>query len=140
MGAISAYRGPPMTADGTIEVLVADDHPVVRAGLVSLLTTAADIEVVATARDGAEAVELAAEHHPDVVVMDLSMPRVCGVEATRKIAASAHPVPILILTAFSDRARVGAALEAGAVGHLLKDADPKTLIAAVRAAGQPSRV
>jgi DNA-binding NarL/FixJ family response regulator len=128
-----------MTADGTIEVLVADDHPVVRAGLVSLLTTADDIEVVATARDGAEAVELAAEHHPDVVLMDLSMPRVCGVEATRKIAASDGGVRILILTAFSDRARVGAALDAGAFGYLLKDADPKALLGGVREAGRACR-
>jgi DNA-binding NarL/FixJ family response regulator len=118
----------------TIGVLVADDHPVVRAGLVSLLTTAADIEIIATARDGAEAVTLAAEHHPDVVLMDLSMPRCGGAEATRRIVASDCQARILILTAFGDRAHIGAAIEAGAVGYLLKDSDPKTLIGAVRAA------
>jgi DNA-binding NarL/FixJ family response regulator len=118
----------------TIGVLVADDHPVVRAGLVSLLTTAADIEVLATARDGAEAVALATEHRPDVVLMDLSMPKIGGADATRAIVAADCGARILILTAFSDRAHIGAALEAGAVGYLLKDSDPKTLIGAVRAA------
>jgi DNA-binding NarL/FixJ family response regulator len=118
----------------TIGVLVADDHPVVRAGLVSLLTTAADIEIVATARDGAEAIELTARHSPDVVLMDLSMPGVGGAEATRAIVASGACARIVILTAFSDRAELGAALAAGAVGYLLKDADPRTLIATVRAA------
>jgi DNA-binding NarL/FixJ family response regulator len=118
----------------TIGVLVADDHPAVRAGLVSLLTTADDIEIVATACDGAEAVALAAEHHPDVVLMDLSMPNVCGAEATRAIVASDCDARVLILTVFSDRAHLGAALDAGAVGYLLKDAEPKALIGAVRAA------
>jgi len=118
----------------TIQVLVADDHPVVRAGLVSLLTTGPDIEVVATACDGAEAVELTAAHRPDVVLMDLSMPRMCGAEATRAIMAAGSRARIVILTAFSDRSRVGAALDAGAVGYLLKDAEPRALIGAVRAA------
>jgi DNA-binding NarL/FixJ family response regulator len=121
-------------AGSTIGVLVADDHPVVRAGLVSLLTTAADIEILATACDGAEAVELAAEHHPDVVLMDLSMPKLCGADATREIVAGDCNARVVILTAFGDRGHIGAALDAGAVGYLLKDSDPKTLIGAVRAA------
>jgi DNA-binding NarL/FixJ family response regulator len=120
--------------DMPIPVLVVDDHPVVRAGLESLLGTADDIEVLATAGGGAEAVALAAELRPGVVLMDLTMPGVCGVEATRRIVAADGCAKVVILTASSDRGRIADALRAGATSYVLKDAEPARLIGAVRAA------
>jgi DNA-binding NarL/FixJ family response regulator len=117
-------------------VLIADDHGVVREGLARLLPTADDIEVVATAADGAEAVTLYEEHGPDVVLMDLSMPEVGGTEATRRILASNPEAAVVILTSFSDREQILAALDAGAIGYLLKDAGPAELIDGVRAAAR----
>jgi DNA-binding NarL/FixJ family response regulator len=117
-----------------IRVLIAEDHSVVRAGLVELLQASPDFEVVAVAADGEEAVELAAEHGPDVVLMDLAMPRRSGVEATRAIVAANPEVRVVVLTASSDRARVLDALDAGATGYLLKDAEPAELFGAIRAA------
>jgi DNA-binding NarL/FixJ family response regulator len=117
-------------------VLIADDHGVVREGLARLLPTAEDIEVVATAADGAEAVALYEEHGPDVVLMDLSMPGVGGTEATRRILASNPEAAVVILTSFSDREQILAALDAGAIGYLLKDAGPAELIDGVRAAAR----
>jgi DNA-binding NarL/FixJ family response regulator len=117
-------------------VLIADDHGVVREGLARLLPTADDIEVVATAADGAEAVALYEEHGPDVVLMDLSMPEVGGTEATRRILASNPEAAVVILTSFSDREQILAALDAGAIGYLLKDAGPAELIDGVRAAAR----
>jgi DNA-binding NarL/FixJ family response regulator len=117
-------------------VLIADDHGVVREGLARLLPTADDLEVVATAADGAEAVALYDEHRPDVVLMDLSMPEVDGTEATRRIVASNPAAAVVILTSFSDREQILAALDAGAIGYLLKDAEPAELIDGVRAAAR----
>jgi DNA-binding NarL/FixJ family response regulator len=117
-------------------VLIADDHGVVREGLARLLPTADDIEVVATAADGAEAVALYEEHGPDVVLMDLSMPELGGTEATRRIVASNPEAAVVILTSFSDREQILAALDAGAIGYLLKDAGPAELIDGVRAAAR----
>jgi DNA-binding NarL/FixJ family response regulator len=117
-------------------VLIADDHGVVREGLARLLPTADDIEVVGMACDGAEAVALYAEHRPDVVLMDLSMPDVDGTEATRRIVASNPDAAVVILTSFSDREQIIAALDAGAIGYLLKDAGPAELIDGVRAAAR----
>jgi DNA-binding NarL/FixJ family response regulator len=119
-----------------IRVLLVEDHGVVRAGLRKLLTTLDDIEVVGEAADGAEAIELAAEARPDVVLMDLSMPTVDGVEATRSIVAAGGDVHVVVLTSISDRERILAALDAGAVGYLLKDADPDELIGGIRAAAR----
>jgi DNA-binding NarL/FixJ family response regulator len=120
-----------------IRLLLAEDHPVVRVGLERLLANIEDIEVVGTASNGAEAVELCGGLRPDVVLMDLSMPVVGGVEATRRIAA-AHDgaVSVVVLTSFSDREQVLAALDAGASGYLLKDADPDELIRGIRAAAR----
>lgn len=116
-----------------IRVLIADDHPMMRSGLTQLLETTDDLSVVAAASDGAEAIALDAEHRPDVVLMDISMPGIDGVEATRAITAARPDANVVMLTSFAEQDRVLAALDAGAVGYLLKDADPAELLRAVRA-------
>lgn len=116
-----------------IRVVLADDHAVVRRGLAGLLEAAPDIEVVGVAKDGSEAVELVRAHRPDVAVMDLQMPVLDGVEATRAIVAAQTGTEVLVLTSFSDHARIDAAIEAGAVGYLLKDAEPEALLDGIRA-------
>jgi DNA-binding NarL/FixJ family response regulator len=115
-----------------IRVLIVDDHAVVRAGLEQLLGTADDIEVVGSAPDGAQAVDAAARLHPDIVLMDLSMPVMDGVEATRRITGTG--IQVVVLTSFSDRQRILDALGAGASGYVLKDADADQLLAAIRVA------
>lgn len=115
-----------------IRVLLVDDHAVVRRGLEQLLAGADDIEVVATAADGATALDEVARTSPDVVLMDLQMPGMDGVEATRRIVADGGP-DVLVLTSFSDAERILGALDAGAVGYLLKDAEPEAVIDGVRA-------
>ena len=117
-----------------IRVVIADDHGVVRAGLERLLENAGDIDVVGTAATGAEAVEVASRQRPDVVLMDLSMPRVDGIQAIRRLARSAPETHIVALTSFCERDRILAALDAGAIGYLLKDAEPDELVRGVRAA------
>jgi DNA-binding NarL/FixJ family response regulator len=119
-----------------IRVLLAEDHSIVRAGLERLLGTTDDIEVVASAEDGAQAVELAAEHEPDVVLMDISMPHLNGIEATKQIVEANGDVQVVVLTSFADRPQIVAALDAGAVGYLLKDAEPEEVIRGVRAAAK----
>jgi DNA-binding NarL/FixJ family response regulator len=119
-----------------IRILLAEDHALVRAGLERLLGGVSDFAVVGAAANGAEAVELAAQLDPDVVLMDLEMPELDGREATRRILegdASAH---VVVLTSFSDRDRILEALDAGAVGYLLKDAEPEELIRGIRAAAR----
>jgi DNA-binding NarL/FixJ family response regulator len=116
-----------------IGVLLADDHLLVRSGLATLIDATDDMHVVASASDGAEAVEFAAEHQPDVILMDLSMPVLDGIAATRRILATGLSTQILVLTSFSDRDRVMDALDAGAVGFLLKDSEPDDLLEAIRA-------
>jgi len=116
-----------------LRIVLVDDHAVVRRGLADLLASAPDLEVVGTAADGGEAQEIVRTEHPDVVVMDLQMPGVDGVEATRAILAEHQDVQVLVLTSFSDSERIIAALDAGAVGYLLKDADPDEVIEGVRA-------
>lgn len=117
-----------------ITVLVADDHQVVRAGLASLLSASDDIDVAETVADGNQAVAAYERLKPDVVLMDLSMPRLDGVGATRAIITGDPAARVVILTSFSDRARIEDALDAGACGYVLKDAEPESLAAAVRAA------
>lgn len=121
-----------------IRVLVADDHAVVRAGIVALLGDEPDIEVVGEAVDGVEAVELAATLTPDLVVMDVRMPRLTGDEATARILAETPGVRVLVLTTYESDASILAAIEAGASGYLLKAAPAEELLAGVRsvAAGE----
>jgi DNA-binding NarL/FixJ family response regulator len=121
-----------------VRIIVADDQPVVRAGFAALLDTQPDFTVVGTARDGAEAVRLCHETRPDVVLMDIRMPEVDGIEATRQLAADAHRPYILILTTFDLDEYVYDALRAGASGFLLKDVTAERLFDAVRviAAGE----
>lgn len=117
-----------------IRVVVADDQPLVRAGLQMLLDTEPDIEVVAVAADGADAVAQATALRPDVVCMDIRMPGRDGISATRELCGPgvADPVPVLVLTTFDIDDYVFGALEAGASGFLLKDAEPDAIVAAVR--------
>lgn len=117
-----------------ITVLVVDDHRVVLAGLAGLVEAADDLHVVATASDGDEAVAVAATTRPDVILMDLSMPRVDGLAATRRIVAQRPDARVVVLTSFSDRDMILEAVEAGAVGYLLKDGDPDDLLRGIRAA------
>ena len=119
-----------------IRVLVADDHSVVRDGLEQLVRSADDLEFVGGAGDGGEAVDLAVAHGADVVLMDLSMPGVDGIEATRRLVKRAPDAQVVVLTSFSDRGRIMGALEAGAVGYLLKDATPEELLEGIRAAAR----
>jgi DNA-binding NarL/FixJ family response regulator len=119
-----------------IRVLITDDHPLARAGLEHLLGALDDITVVGAAGSGAEAVRLAGEHEPDVVLMDLEMPDMDGIETTEALRARHPGAAVVVLTSFSDRERILAALDAGAVGYLLKDADPEELARAIRAAAR----
>lgn len=121
------------TAPRPIRVVLVDDHAVIRAGLEQLLSGTDDIEVVGTASDGAEALDVVRRIRPDVVLMDLQMPKVDGVAATRSIMAEKLGVDVLVLTSFSDSERIIAALDAGAVGYLLKDADPDDVLQGIRA-------
>ena len=119
-----------------IGVLVAEDHSVMRGGLVELLSVADDLEVLGTAANGAEAIELARDLRPDVVLMDISMPDVDGIHATGSILEDLPETRVVMLTAFSERDRVVAALDAGAIGYLLKDSEPQEVLEAVRAAAR----
>ena len=116
-----------------IRVVLVDDHAILRSGLSQLLASADDVEVVGEAADGTEAVAVVRAQAPDVVLMDLQMPGMDGVTATRQILASWPEVQIVVLTSYSDSARIVAALDAGAVGYLLKDAEPDELLEGVRA-------
>lgn len=119
-----------------IRIVIADDHAVVRAGLAQLLGTFPDVELVGAAADGEEAVALCAERRPDVVLMDLEMPVLDGIAATARIRAAQPGVAVVVLTSFSDRERILRALDAGAAGYLLKDAEPDELGKAIRAAAR----
>ena len=116
-----------------IRVLVADDHAVVRQGLRTFLELQEDIEVVADAADGAAALRAVAEHDPDIVLMDLVLPEVDGVEAIRRISAERPRTRVIALTSFLDDDKVFPAVRAGAAGYLLKDVEPQELVRAIRA-------
>jgi DNA-binding NarL/FixJ family response regulator len=119
-----------------IRVLIADDHGVIRDGLGRLVEALGDMELVGVAADGEEAVARAAETAPDVVLMDLDMPRVDGIEATRRITEARPGTAVLVLTSFSDRPRILGALEAGACGYLLKDSASAEVADGIRAAAR----
>jgi NarL family two-component system response regulator LiaR len=118
---------------GKIRVLLADDHALVRQGTRELLEREGDIAVVAEAGDGEEAVQLASSHRPDVVLMDVAMPKVNGIEATRRIKQDYPTIAVLVLSAYDDDQYVFALLEAGAAGYVLKDVHASELVKAVRA-------
>ncbi|HXD64060.1 MAG TPA: response regulator transcription factor [Solirubrobacteraceae bacterium] len=119
-----------------IRLLIADDHPLVRDALTTLLAGADDIEVVGATADGREAVEVALATSPDVVLMDLEMPELNGMDATRALREAGSDARVVVLTTFSDRDRILGALDAGALGYLLKDAEPEEIIRGVRAAAR----
>jgi DNA-binding NarL/FixJ family response regulator len=116
-----------------IRVVIVDDHAVVRAGIEQVIALAEDIELAGSATDGTDAVDLVTRHEPDVVLMDLSMPGLDGIAATKQVLTSRPETQILVLTSFSDRDRILQALDAGACGYLLKDAEPDELLRAIRA-------
>ena len=118
----------------TLRLLVVDDHPVVRMGLVAMLSEQEEFEVVGEAADGAEAVVLAARLTPDVVLMDLRMPVMDGADATARMRATENAPAVLVLTTYDTDADIVRAVEAGAAGYLLKDALPEEIVAAIRAA------
>jgi len=119
-----------------IRVLIVDDHPVVRQGLRGFLESYADIEVIAEAETGAEAVALAREHVPDVALIDLLMPEMDGVEATERIVAASPATRIIVLTSYTDDEYLFPAMRAGALAYLVKDVEPEDLVGAIRAAAR----
>ena len=127
---------PPGGAADVIRLLIADDHPLVRDALANLLAGAEDIDVVGVTADGREAVSVALETDPDVVLMDLEMPELNGIDATRALHEAGSAARVVVLTTFSDRDRILGALDAGALGYLLKDAEPEEIIRGVRAAAR----
>ncbi|MEU4543371.1 response regulator transcription factor [Nonomuraea dietziae] len=126
-------------ADMKIRVLIVDDDALVRAGLSMILGGAGDIEVAGEAADGDQVPKMVAEHRPDVVLMDIRMPRVDGLAATEALRSTANPPEVVVLTTFHADAQVLRALRSGAAGFLLKDIPPAELVAAIRkvAAGEP---
>jgi DNA-binding NarL/FixJ family response regulator len=118
----------------SVRVVLVDDHPVVRAGIETFLATAPEVDLVGVAAGGAEGVALVGDLVPDVVLMDLAMPGVDGLEATRRIHAAHPSITILVLTSFTDRRKVVEAFDAGAAGYLLKDAPASDLVRAIVAA------
>ena len=123
----------------TISVLIVDDHPVVRRGLRTFLELHADVRVVAEASNGIDGVSLAEELEPDVVLMDLVLPDLDGIEATRRIRSVSPSTSVIVLTSFADDDKVFPAIKAGATAYLLKDAEPQQLVEAIRLAsrGEP---
>jgi len=125
---------PENPKSGVIRVLIVDDHAIVRQGLRTFIDLQDDLTVVAEAENGAQAVQLAAQHQPDVILLDLVMPEMDGVEATRRILERSPASHIIILTSFGEDDKVFPAIRAGAQGYLLKDIHPTDLVQAVREA------
>lgn len=115
-----------------LRVLVADDHPMFRQGVISVLEAAEGMEVAGVAASGEEAVQLASELRPDVVLMDIRMPGLNGIEATARIKSQYNDIQVLVLTMFKDDASVITAMKAGARGYILKDADSEDIVASIR--------
>jgi NarL family two-component system response regulator LiaR len=124
----------PNQSDDKIKVLLVDDHGVVRRGLRMYLELQNDVEIVGEATNGLEAVEQVRKLHPDVVLMDLVMPKMDGIEATRQICALGMATKVIALTSFAEDDKIFPAIRAGAVGYLLKDVSPADLVAAIRTA------
>ena len=134
---VFAYPGSKVDqSEHGIKVLIVDDHPLVRRGLLSLLNGAAGISVVGAASDGEEAVEQTLAEKPDVVLMDVSMPGMNGMEAARRVLQAVPSTRVVMLTSFSQRDVVVESFDAGAIGYLLKDAEPQELINGIRAAAR----
>ncbi len=129
-----------MPEEQIIRIMIVDEHPMVRRGLASFLSTTPDLELVAEARDGEEAILQCDREHPDVVLMDLMMPRMNGIEATQAIKDRSPEVQVIALTSFAEKELIQDALQAGAVSYLLKDAGAEELARAIRAAheGEPT--
>ena len=120
----------------TLRILLAEDHPLFRKGMISLLSSVPEFEVVGEVATGEEAVVSAADLQPDVVLMDLQMPEVNGIEATRRILQESPSVRVLVVTLFEDDDSVFMALRAGARGYVLKDSDEEEMLASIRAVGK----
>jgi DNA-binding NarL/FixJ family response regulator len=121
-----------------IRVLIVDDHPLMRKGLVDILESVDGIEVVGSAEDGAAAVALAYAVNPDIVLMDISMPGMDGIEATEKLLAMDSAARVVMLTSYSEREKITQSLAAGAVSYLTKDAAPEAVVRAIRSAASTS--
>ncbi|HJS20154.1 MAG TPA: response regulator transcription factor, partial [Anaerolineales bacterium] len=123
-----------------IRVLIVDDHVIVRRGIKALLAETDDIEVIGEADNGQEAIRLAHELEPDVILMDLLMPKMDGIEATRQVTAQQPQLRVLVLTSFVGDEKIFPAIKAGALGYLLKDSEPSELIRAIYRVhrGEPS--
>lgn len=119
----------------SLTVLIADDHPLFRKGMRTLLESMPDIELIGEAKSGREAIEMATAQQPDVVLMDLQMPEGSGLAATRELSKSSPNVRILVVTLFEDDESIFTALRAGARGYILKDADEEEMMRAIRAVG-----
>jgi DNA-binding NarL/FixJ family response regulator len=120
----------------TVRVVIADDHPVVRAGIRDMLNEADDITVVGEATNGAEALDLVDEEHPDVLLLDMEMPELTGVEVAQRLQAESHPVRLLALSSYEEQEYVQGLLQNGASGYLTKEHAPELILEAVRAVAQ----